>query len=74
MPLQEEPLLEPLLDEKQAAEYFRLKPATLCKWRSEGWGPTYFRLGRLIRYKANDLKEWLQECDRYYSQLKKGQP
>jgi predicted DNA-binding transcriptional regulator AlpA len=74
MPLQEEPLLEPLLDEKQVAEYFRLKPATLCKWRSEGGGPKYVRLGRLIRYKANDLKEWLQECDRYYSQLKKGQP
>jgi hypothetical protein len=31
------------------------------KWRAQGKGPPYLRLGRLIRYRRLDVMRWLQE-------------
>jgi excisionase family DNA binding protein len=47
------------LTETEAAARLGLKVATLRAWRHQGRGPAYVRLGRAIRYLANDIDEFL---------------
>jgi len=49
------------LTTRHAAEYLGVACVTLTVWRSQGRGPRYLRLGRLVRYRISDLDEWLQE-------------
>jgi hypothetical protein len=49
-----------LLDEKQAAAYLDLKPATLSVWRSTGrWDLPFIKMGRYVRYRRSDLDSWI---------------
>ncbi|MCF8879653.1 helix-turn-helix domain-containing protein [Hyphobacterium sp. SN044] len=48
-----------LLSPKAAAAYLGLAPSTLAKWRVDGTGPTYLKLGSAVRYKLDDLSDWL---------------
>lgn len=41
-----------------AAAYLDLAPSTLNKMRIFGTGPAFFRLGRAVRYRREDLEEW----------------
>jgi hypothetical protein len=41
-----------------AADYLDLAPSTLSKMRIFGTGPAFFRLGRAVRYRREDLEEW----------------
>lgn len=53
---------ENALNERQAARYLGVSPATLRLWRAEGRAPRYFRAGeRLVRYRRADLDSWVQE-------------
>lgn len=54
------PVIDLLLDQKQAARILRLSVRTLERHRVAGTGPRYVRLGHLIRYRENDLKEWIE--------------
>ncbi len=58
---------ELLLTESETARRFGVSVGGLRKWRREGQGPNFIRLGRLIRYSVPDLEEWLianrQEAD-----------
>ena len=47
------------LDTPAAAEYLGLHPRTLDNWRSQRRGPCFVRVGRLIRYRVEDLEEYL---------------
>ena len=49
-----------LLLPKQAAHTLSVTEHTLAQWRSDGFGPKYVRVGRLIRYKAADVAAWVQ--------------
>jgi excisionase family DNA binding protein len=50
-----------LLTPIQAAEFLGVSKNTLCVWRSLGrYNVPYIKVGRLIRYRKNDLKEWLE--------------
>ena len=51
---------QPPLDDAGAAEVLGCAPRTLANWRSAGRGPRFFRVGRLIRYRLEDL---LSYCD-----------
>jgi predicted site-specific integrase-resolvase len=52
--------LDDILTEAEAAAWLRVKIFTLRKWRREGRGPPYSRCGgRLIRYAADDLTDWI---------------
>jgi predicted DNA-binding transcriptional regulator AlpA len=44
-----------LLNEKQAAEYLGLSPATLSSWRCRKKGPRWVKLGGAVRYDDADL-------------------
>jgi len=48
-----------LLDEKETAEFFGLRPQTLALWRHKGIGPAYIKLGSSVRYDFKELKAYL---------------
>jgi predicted DNA-binding transcriptional regulator AlpA len=56
--------MDKLFDQKQAAHFLGLSVRTLERHRVAGTGPRYARLGRLIRYRENDLKEWVDRNTR----------
>jgi hypothetical protein len=54
-----------LLNETQAGRYLggKVSPIsarTLQRWRMEGMGPRFVRVGRLVRYRRLDLDAYLQ--------------
>ncbi len=54
-----------LLTELQVADYLRLNPRTLQSWRQRGTGPAFLQVGRSIRYRVDEIEEWLNERTAY---------
>jgi len=50
-----------LMPEREAARLAGFSIAAFIKWRREGRGPQYIRVGRSIRYRVIDLLAWI-EC------------
>ncbi len=50
---------EIVLHGKEAAKFLGCTEAALALWRKEGRGPSFVRVGRLIRYLRSDLTDWL---------------
>lgn len=48
-----------LLDEREAAKVMSCSVALLRKFRLFGEGPAYVKIGRLVRYRQEDLEEFL---------------
>lgn len=48
----------------QAAEMLCLSELTLRKWRWEGKGPRFIKVGRKVAYKKTDLYEWVDSQSR----------
>ncbi len=57
--------LPTLLSSSEVADLLGLKPQTLRKWRLQGDGPRYIRLGHGKRgrvvYRLSDLRVWLEQ-------------
>lgn len=54
-----------LVTTSDAAEYLKLSPRTLERWRMEGAGPSYVVLGRkAVRYRLAALREFVSTGDR----------
>ncbi len=53
------------VDTRRAAELIGMSRRTLEKWRSEGTGPPFLKLGRRVLYSVADLEEWIQSRRRY---------
>jgi predicted DNA-binding transcriptional regulator AlpA len=51
--------MEQLFNQRQAAHLLRLSVRTLERHRVAGTGPRFVRLGRLVRYRAVDLADWV---------------
>lgn len=49
-----------LLTPKEVETLFKIKTGTLANWRSQGKGPQYHKIGRTVRYKRNDVEEWIE--------------
>ncbi len=50
------------LTTEEAAEYLRVRPATLKTWRSRGSGPEFYRPSPgIVRYTVADLDRWVQD-------------
>lgn len=45
---------------EQLAERLSVHPATLARWRSEGTGPDYIKVGRTILYPESAIQDWLK--------------
>ncbi len=52
------PNADQLLTETQASEILQIGVRTLQGWRVRGGGPQYKKLGRAVRYRLGDLREW----------------
>jgi hypothetical protein len=50
-----------LLNEKQTAQSLGVSAAALRKWRSEGRGPKFARVGRCIRYDLRSIERFLRQ-------------
>ena len=50
-----------LLTEKEAAAYLGIEPQTLCAWRTtQRYNLRFIKVGRLVRYKAKDVAEFIE--------------
>lgn len=47
--------------EREAAVYVGVAPKTLANWRSAGKGPRFYKLGRMIVYRREDLDRYFEE-------------
>ena len=47
------------MNTREAANWLGLSPRTLDRYRVTGEGPAFFRLGRLVRYRREDIETWL---------------
>ena len=48
-----------VLDPVATASYLGVARQTLARWRCEGGGPAFLKLGTRIRYERADLDRWL---------------
>jgi predicted DNA-binding transcriptional regulator AlpA len=52
--------MRPLLTEQDASERLGLSVRTLQKWRLQGSGPRFIKLGAAVRYDPTDLDEYIE--------------
>ena len=45
---------------KEAAAFLHLQPATLKIWRSRRYGPSFLKIGRKVFYRQSVLEDWLK--------------
>ena len=49
-----------LLSPDELAASIKMSKRTLAKWRCNGRGPEYVRLGHAVRYRQQDVDAWLE--------------
>jgi excisionase family DNA binding protein len=49
------------LTEADVAELLKVSAGTLRRWRREGTGPPWLRLGRGVRYLRRDVDRWAED-------------
>lgn len=47
-----------LITQQELAERWNISPSTLQKWRVQGKGPAYYKLGRLVRYGIAEILDY----------------
>ena len=50
---------QPLFTEKELADYLSISVAACRKWRLQRRGPMFIKLGSLVRYRRDDVDQWL---------------
>jgi excisionase family DNA binding protein len=48
-----------LLTPDEAGKYLRCAKQTLARWRCEGGGPAYVKMGTRVLYRRVDLDAWI---------------
>ena len=48
-----------LLTEQEVAKQLRVSLAALRRWRLEGRGPRFIKVSALVRYRSEELEQWL---------------
>ncbi len=56
-----------LLTISEAAAYLKIPVETLRKWRAQGRGPKAIKLGRHLRYRQDDVDQWIDAQEENYS-------
>ena len=51
--------MQTFLTEKEVAAQISVSLATLRRWRLVQRGPRFFKVGALVRYRPEDLVQWL---------------
>jgi excisionase family DNA binding protein len=50
-----------LLGPSEVSRYLGVPLGTLANWRYQGRGPAFLRVGRHVRYRAEDVATWVEE-------------
>ncbi len=50
-----------LFNEQDVADRLHISLASLRRWRLEKRGPRFIKVGSLVRYRPEDMEEWLLE-------------
>ena len=56
----EVPMLIDLLTEMDVAQKLHVSLACLRRWRLEKRGPPFVKIGQLVRYRPDELENWLR--------------
>lgn len=56
--------MEPLLPQGVAAEYLHQSERNLERWRVQGFGPEYVKLGKKVFYTESALAAFVNRCRR----------
>ena len=54
-------MLHRLVDTVEAAQYLGLSRSSLEKYRVYGGGPKFYKYSKVIRYRPEDLDDWLSQ-------------
>lgn len=46
---------------RDLAELVQKPESSVRHWRQQGTGPAYFRLGKSVRYRREDVESWIAE-------------
>jgi Helix-turn-helix domain len=57
-------LSEPLITEGEAAAMLRVSLTSLRRWRANGCGPVFRKMGKSVRYRPADLAEFVASARR----------
>jgi len=57
----EEPAVPLVVTERIAARMLSVSIAALRRWRRENRGPRFVRLSRCVRYRVQDLEEYINQ-------------
>ena len=49
------------MDWNEIAKCLGVTPDTLGVYRTKGVGPKYIKIGRVIRYRVGDVRDWLDQ-------------
>jgi predicted DNA-binding transcriptional regulator AlpA len=52
---------EALATPEELAEFLKVPERTLAQWRYWGKGPKSIKVGRFVRYRVDDVRQWLAE-------------
>ena len=52
--------LPAMVSRAQAAEFLGVTPQALSQMDARGEGPPYARIGRVVRYRREDLLDWVE--------------
>ena len=52
-------MIPKLLTTQQAADILGIKKNTMEGWRLRGEGPTYYKIGKLVKYAEADLDRYI---------------
>ncbi len=52
--------MQKLLTTKEKEKMIHVAPYTIFMLRQSGNGPKYLKLGRIIRYRMEDVNEWMK--------------
>jgi len=52
--------LPAMVSRQQAADWLGITPQALSQLNTRGQGPRYVRVGRSVRYRREDLLEWVE--------------
>lgn len=53
-----------LMRTEEVAKKLGLKKNTIDLWRTTGQGPTFLKLGRAVRYRPEDIDDFIQRSAR----------
>lgn len=50
------------LNQRHLADRWRISEATLERWRADGIGPVFLKLGGRVLYRVEDIESYEQDC------------